>query len=118
MKQRIYKALSAITMQPRSELELHETISKLLTAQGIVHRREVKTNRGTVDFVIGDIAMEIKIKGGSIDIARQLIRYLQDPQFTSLILVTTKAIKLPITEVETPEGNKPVFVIELWRNFI
>ena len=113
----IRQALCGIVMMPRSEAELHGIIERRLLAVGISHQREAPTATGPVDFALGSLAMEVKVAGSANDIARQIIRYLQEPQFTALVLVTARAITLPISHVETLEGDKPVHVIELWKNF-
>ena len=115
---KLEKLLSQIRTAPDNEVLLQDRIAQILAKDGIVFDRECSTATGPVDFVIGDVALEIKTAGSPTAIARQLIRYLNDDRFGSLILITTRPIALPVTEVETDQGTKPIHVIDLWRNFL
>lgn len=114
----IRRALRHIVMAPQTEAELQEQIGACLTRAGIEFEREVMTATGPVDFVVGVTVIEIKIKGSSIDVIRQVTRYLDDPRFDAGIIVTTKPFIIPIIDVKTPYKLKPVRVIELWRQFL
>ncbi len=115
---KIESLLSQIQAAPGNEVQLQDRIAQILQMAGIVFDRECATATGPVDFIIGDVALEIKTSGSPTAIARQLIRYLNEERFRSLILVTTRPIALPLSEVETAHGTKPIHVIDLWRNFL
>lgn len=113
---RIRAALAGIRMAPRDERELQDAIARRLEAEGLTFEREVETGAGPVDFVVElTIAVEVKIAGGGIAIARQITRYMQSEQLTEAVLVTLRATPLPIDRVATDRGWKPIHVIELWR---
>ena len=48
-----------------------------------------------IDFLAGDVGIEVKIKGSAADAFRQLKRYAESDRIGSLILVTSKAMALP-----------------------
>jgi len=47
------------------------------------------------DFMVGDICIEIKIKGGALDIFRQLQRYACSDKVETIILLTNRNIIVP-----------------------
>jgi hypothetical protein len=111
-------ALRAITQAPASEIELHQKMERCFTAAGIACEREVATETGPVDFVLGgSVALEVKVRGSAMAVCRQVIRYLQDPRFAEAVIVTTRPMTLPLEAVQTPGGVKPIQLVELWRNF-
>jgi hypothetical protein len=73
----------------RDEVELHAGLSAALTEAGIAHEREVYVNGGRIDFLIGSVGVEVKIKGTIGEIRRQLARYAAEPRIDHLLLVTT-----------------------------
>ncbi len=114
MLEKIAEALKGIRQHPQDEKDLQSTIARCLTAAGIPFSREVLTSTGPVDFVVGTTAIEIKIRGSATDVARQIIRYLDDERFTEGIIITTRPMLIPIQK----SGEKPIRVIDLWRNFL
>jgi len=107
-------AFRSIVRAPVNEVDLHETLSLCLDRAGILHEREVETATGPVDFVIeGVCAMEVKVAGSGLVVARQLARYLNDERYACGVIVTTKAMQVPVEKI----NGKPIQVIELWRQF-
>jgi len=47
------------------------------------------------DFMVGNICIEVKIKGGALDIFRQLQRYTGFDRVETIILLTNRNIVLP-----------------------
>lgn len=74
-----------------SELELQDGIESVLRSAGLEYEREVKIGPGSrIDFLVGDVGIEVKI-GGSLQAAtRQLHRYAQCDRIGSLILVSSR----------------------------
>jgi hypothetical protein len=78
-----------------------------LDAAGVAHKREVQlSKRDIVDFMVGGLAIELKIKGSRTEIARQLERYAEHDRVTEIMLVTCRSIALPPSI-----GGKPVTVV-------
>lgn len=94
-----------------NEKDLQQGIAELFQAQGVEYQAEVTlTAKDRIDFLVGSVGIEIKIKSSTNTVTRQLLRYAQRPEIESLILVTTKQIHrlIPTKLVE-----KPVTVIWL-----
>jgi hypothetical protein len=74
-----------------SELELQDGIESVLRRAGLDYVREFKIGLGSrVDFLVGDVGIEVKI-GGSLQAAtRQLHRYAGSDKIGSLILVSSR----------------------------
>ena len=72
-----------------SERELQDGIARVLDSAGLSHRREATLNdAGTIDFLVGDVGVEVKIKGALAAVTRQLHRYAEQPLVRELLLVT------------------------------
>jgi len=74
-----------------SELELQDGIESVIRNAGLEYEREFKIGPGSrIDFLVGDVGVEVKI-GGSLQAAtRQLHRYAQSEAIGSLILVSSR----------------------------
>lgn len=76
--------------------------------------REVRVAGGVIDFVaLGDIGIEVKLKGQEREIERQLEAYASDPALAGLILVTARPVALP-----GRIGGKPVAVLDIARAWL
>lgn len=74
----------------RNEIDLHDAISALFDSEGIAYAREVRVAGGRVDFVVGGIAIEVKIKGSAAAAARQARRYADTGRFAAVLIVSTR----------------------------
>jgi hypothetical protein len=76
----------------RTERELQAEIADALTRAGIAVEREVELgdDAGRIDFMSGTVGVEVKIKGATPAVARQLQRYAHSPRVAHLLLVTTR----------------------------
>lgn len=54
-------------------------------------REVVLTARDRPDFMVGPLAIELKVKGSPADVARQLMRYAEHPSVGAILLVTTRS---------------------------
>lgn len=87
--------IAAMLRAPRfrysSEADLQEAIATLFTNGAVAHEREAILTKGErIDFLLGDVGVEVKIAGSPAEIFRQLLRYAELPQIASLIVVTDK----------------------------
>lgn len=115
VKQRM-RAVSALLRRHRyvyaSEDELQQQLAGVLTSAGLRPVREVRlTEHDRIDLMVGDVGIEVKVKGARQRPLRQLDRYAEHPSVQGLLLVTTRATTLP----ETMRG-KPVAVVSLLAN--
>lgn len=97
-----------------SESQLQQEISQVFTAINLTFEREFSLDKySRPDFMIGDIAIEVKIKGSKKAIYKQCVRYCEHPKVATLILVTSKTMGFP------PFINdKPCFVVVLGRSWL
>lgn len=77
------------------EKYLQGEIEDVFKSEGIKYQREVPLSTGIIDFMVGDIGIEIKLKQRPMSVYRQLERYLEDPQVKQIILATVRPIPLP-----------------------
>lgn len=73
------------------EKELQRGIGIQLARAKITYAPEVRlSDDDRIDFLIGDLGVEVKIKGSQKDVIEQLLRYAQHERIGSLLLVTTR----------------------------
>jgi hypothetical protein len=98
----------------RNEFSLHDELARRFDLRGILYTREVRLGRKKrPDFMVGAVAVEIKIDGGELAILRQLKRYADDPTTTGVVLLTTRKIGHPVTL-----SSKPIASVCLWKNLL
>lgn len=74
-----------------TEAELGEHVAYCLEAAAVKYEREVILDaRNRLDFLVGGVAVELKIKGGVASLLRQLDRYAQFEQVQAILVVTTR----------------------------
>jgi hypothetical protein len=89
-------------------------MAEQFSAAGIDAHREVRLNAtDIVDFMIEDVAIEIKIKGHRREHFRQCERYCQHLEVKALVLATAKSMGLPATI-----NGVPVFTASLSRGWL
>ena len=96
------------------EKRLQAMLSDELTAAGMDHRREVVLAPGDkVDFMLGSVAIEVKIRESKRNIYNQCARYMEHDSVSALVLLTATAIGLP------PEiFGKPIYYVSLSRSWL
>jgi aromatic ring-opening dioxygenase catalytic subunit (LigB family) len=73
-----------------SEKELQDGIANALEKEGISFKRELCVSKSDrPDFVVGDIAIEVKIKGSISDLLRQIARYAKHSEIQSILVIGT-----------------------------
>ena len=88
----IAKLLQGCRFHFTSERELQDGVAAALRKGDIVFERELSISPGDrPDFMVGEIAIEIKVKGGVGWVTRQLFRYAENPRVKAIVLVTSKA---------------------------
>ncbi len=92
------------------ETELHAALAEALRRAGHAFEREVRlTAQDRIDFLVGDLGVEVKIKGGPSDVAGQLNRYAAHGRVAGLLLVTDR---LQLARL-APLQAKPFLVVTL-----
>lgn len=73
------------------EAELQQAINRVFVLNRIVYSREVRlTDKDRIDFLVGNVGVEVKVDGSLSDVTRQLHRYVQSAEIESMLLVTTR----------------------------
>lgn len=95
--EQIARAIGAHRFQWRDEYDVQASIAVILDQAGIGFEREVRLNpRDRLDFLAGNVAVEVKVSGSTAATQRQVVRYLKSDRIASLVLVTAKAAHLKI----------------------
>lgn len=86
----ILAALSAYRIIGQTEKGVQDGIEYALTNSGIAHSREHRlSDRDRIDFLIGNVGVEVKIKGSRAPLIRQLGRYSRHGDIEELILASS-----------------------------
>jgi len=72
------------------ERELQEAVGQVLTKAGVSFSSEVRLSaRDRPDFMVGPVVLELKVAAWSGQVLRQVTRYLEHPEVSAVVLVTT-----------------------------
>jgi hypothetical protein len=113
----IIAALTAVRFHVASEAELQEAIARVLTEAKFTFEAEVRlTPKDRIDFMVGDVGLEVKLSGTTSEIAAQLQRYAASPLVRCLLLVTTR-LRYGLFEGKTFLG-KSVLVARVTGGFL
>lgn len=107
----LYDLLSRYKFSVNNEKATQVEIQSILNEKKIVHAREYFLDEDSIpDFMVDNIAIEVKIGGNKRDIYRQILRYSQHEDVGAVLLVTNRAIgKAPLYD------NKPLKILNLGR---
>lgn len=73
-----------------SERDLQDGIERVLQARRITYRREqALSTPDRPDFLVGDVAVEVKIKGALADLLRQIGRYASHASVGGILVIGT-----------------------------
>lgn len=92
----LHSILSKYKFSINNEKVLQQEIEAVLKDHRISYGREFFLDEQSIpDFMVEDIAIEVKIKGSKRDIYEQILRYSKHEDVNSVLLVTTKDIGNP-----------------------
>jgi hypothetical protein len=112
----ICKVFSAYRYNFQDENSLQEGMALALTRNAIAFEREVRLDaKNRPDFMIGSVAVEVKIKGSFAEFLRQAHRYLSLEQVTALIVVGTPKW---LPAVPTTLLGKPLYTVRLLSSLL
>lgn len=110
----LYKLFSKLRLPLSNEKALQAAISVALTASGIKHDREVRlSDKDCIDFMVGSVGMEVKLKGPAVAIYKQCKRYCGYPEVQELLIVTNRSMGLP-NEID----GKPTYLLSLGKGWL
>lgn len=107
----IAAVLGSARFRYTSEDELQQGISLVLDKHGFAFEREARLDaRSRIDFLVGDVGIEVKVAGSAADLGVQVLRYLRHDRIRAVVIVTTRARHRDIpAELE----GKPVHIVHL-----
>lgn len=86
----ILAALSTRRIVGLSEADVQKSIAVALDEAGISCEREARlSDRDRIDFLVGDVGIEVKTMGSRSAVIRQLSRYAQSDDINELILASS-----------------------------
>lgn len=107
----IKRVIGATSYNITTEATLQHGIEEALRQSGMDFTREVRlASTDRIDFLIGRVGIEVKIKGTKAALIRQLLRYAQHDQIDTLLLVTTVP---SLTALPQTLNRKPVHTLIL-----
>lgn len=113
----ISRLLAASIFHFDDEATLQEGIAEALNSAQISFEREVELGPGDrIDFMAGDVGIEVKIEGSYSNVSRQLLRYAQHDRVQAIVLATARTQLA--TQVPTTMNDKPVHVASLIRSVL
>lgn len=109
----IIDALKGKRLPLTDEKECQRAILQVLSDLFIPVRREVKISGGVIDFLVGSVGVEVKLKGAAALIRRQIVRYCADQNIEGVVLLTAKPVDLaPLLR------GKPVHEFDISRAWL
>lgn len=115
MINKILHILSSARLDLSDEKRTQNDVAEILTRHGIAFAREYRLSQADIpDFMIGAIAVEIKIKGArKKDIFKQISRYAAHDSVDVIILATNVTMGLP-----AQINGKPIYFASLGRAWL
>ena len=100
----------------KDEKELQRGIGILLTQLGLTFEAEhLLSAWDRIDFLVGDIGIEVKVDSPQSLVTRQLWRYSKCSEIQSLILVTTRSKHLSLP---AEMNGKTIYHVHLLHSFL
>ena len=107
--QDIMDVFGGYTFHHSSEDELQLAVAHVLDEHGLDHEREVILGRrDRIDFLVGDVGIEVKVDGSLSLVTRQVHRYMQSDRISGLILLTSRSKH---TNLPSIISDKPVRIV-------
>ena len=87
----LYQLFSGFRFSWADESDLQDAIEQILVSADIPYSREHVLGPGErPDFLVGDVAIEVKVKGSADALLRQVKRYADHDEVGSVLVVTSK----------------------------
>ena len=110
----LVKFIEHLRLPLNNEKELQAAFAHELRRVDAGYAREVSLGDGDIiDFLIGDVGLEMKIKGQRMAIYRQCERYCGHDRLQALVLATNVAMGMPAAI-----NGKPIFIASLGRAWL
>ena len=113
--QAIAELLRGYRFNHDNEKELQAGIEQILSKAGLRFERECRLGEaGQIDFLVGGVGVEVKIKGSLTAMTIQVHRYTRRDEVTSLLVATTKKRLL---NLPSEMNGKPIVTVWLGGAF-
>lgn len=111
---RILSALKSVRPSAScEEYDLHRMVARALEEAQIPFIHEARLEKGArIDFLAGNIGIEVKKQTGRSVLLKQIGRYLDSQSVSCLIVATRRGVDLP-----AKVHGKPVYTVCLSRNW-
>ncbi len=111
--QHLREVLAGQRFRMQREEDLQEGIARAIESAGIPFEREAILSKwDRVDFLVGGVALEVKVAGSLRNVVCQLLRYAKCPRVQGILLVTTRSqVAIPAGLVE----GKPIECLTVFR---
>ena len=114
----IFHAIGAYQIPIDTELAMQDAVEQVLEPlccrDQLTGYREVRlSGADRIDFLVGHIGIECKVSGNNRSVAEQLMRYSESDRIHTLMLVTSRASHMRITEF----CSKPVLLVNVGDSF-
>ena len=111
----IVAAIERARIQLATEDQAQVDIGRALAAAGLDARREVVLDAANrVDFMVGEVAVEAKVRGTKRAIWRQVERYAARPEVSAVVIATAVAFPRDLGMLH----DKPILVASLSRGWL
>lgn len=108
-------ALKKYRINYASESELQQGVAGVFEKEGYAFEREVFLSPGDrIDFIVGDIGIEVKTGGSLSALLRQLYRYAKYDSIKCLLVITSRNW---LTQLPEKVREKPIQIINLGNAF-
>jgi len=105
----IAAALANTSFRADNEAVLQDAVAARFDQCRIEYEREVRlSGKDRIDFLVGNIGIELKVDGSLANLTRQLDRYAMSERIAELLVVSTRRT---LCRVPTELRGKPVSVI-------
>lgn len=110
----ILKLLRGQRFNLSNEKTLQLEMETFFKSKNLEFRREYHLDeKSIIDFMFGNVGVEVKIKGSKMSIYKQCERYCTFHEIDRLILVTNKSVKLPLNI-----NDKQCYVFNLSKSWL
>lgn len=93
------------------ESELQRGLAQAFAEDGLDAQREVRlSQRDRIDFLVGAVGIEVKVKGSAAKVLAQLERYAESDLIDELVLVTSR---IQAAALSGEVGGKPLRVVPI-----
>lgn len=94
-----------------TEKDFQDAVGEALTTRGVAFEREVDLGDGDrIDFMVGEVGLELKMEGSTANVARQLQRYCRHERVQEIVLATTRTLHQAVLGRQPSFGGKALHV--------